>query len=156
MSGCPTPISQHHCRECRNTYARMRRHLNPSKSAEAQRAWREANPEKIAQYAANRKAAGKARKDQLRLYGLTPAGYEAMHDSQGGLCAICSKPPTYGCLQVDHDHVTGKVRALLCGNCNKAIGLLRDEAPRLLSAYWYLLQHSEELFSVDVFGDGST
>lgn len=51
---------------------------------------------------------------------------------QNGLCAICLKKPDHD-LRVDHDHETGKVRGLLCSNCNSGIGFL-DEDPKLFDA----------------------
>jgi hypothetical protein len=54
---------------------------------------------------------------------------------QGGLCAICREPERrrhangrLWDLGVDHDHLTGKVRGLLCARCNTAIAFLRDGA----------------------------
>jgi len=59
-------------------------------------------------------------------YGLTQAEYDAMLAEQGGVCAICKRSETKisinGTIQglcVDHNHETGKVRALLCDECNK-------------------------------------
>lgn len=56
-----------------------------------------------------------------------------MAKKQGGRCAICDEPPTarnqHGVkpLVVDHSHVTGKVRGLLCDSCNVAIGHIRED-----------------------------
>lgn len=44
-----------------------------------------------------------------------------MLKTQGGGCAICRKPPKKLRLHIDHDHVSGKVRGLLCARCNSAI-----------------------------------
>lgn len=69
-------------------------------------------------------------------YGLTPEQVESMREAQGGKCAICScyleKP------QVDHNHTTGKVRGLLCGNCNRALGIFQDSSVLLRLAAEYL------------------
>ena len=70
-------------------------------------------------------------------YGITKADYEKMLFVQMGLCAICLMKPKNK-LHVDHDHLTGKVRGLLCGNCNKALGLLRDNTDFLSKAIEYL------------------
>lgn len=57
-----------------------------------------------------------------RKYGITAADYFAMLSAQGGNCALCLLPPeTKRRLAVDHDHITGKVRGLLCTKCNSAL-----------------------------------
>lgn len=76
----------------------------------------------------------------LRRYGLTPEAYRALLESQGGVCAICKQPETAKnrSLSIDHDHVSGKVRGVLCTACNAAIGLLRESIPNLSAAIDYL------------------
>ena len=78
-------------------------------------------------------------------YGITEDHYFAMIDEQWGCCAICgAEDETIGeHLHVDHDHSTGAVRGLLCGACNKGLGLLRDNVKILKSAIRYL-ERSEE------------
>jgi hypothetical protein len=79
------------------------------------------------------------RKDQLRenhlqrKYGLDQEAYEKMLLEQNGRCFICptSIPGGMGQFAVDHCHKTGKIRKLLCFNCNTALGLLGDD-PNLL------------------------
>jgi len=57
------------------------------------------------------------------VYGITLEIYNQMLKAQGGVCAICHKEDSKGNhLSVDHDHSTGKVRGLLCGRCNLALG----------------------------------
>lgn len=76
----------------------------------------------------------------LRQYGLTIEQYFALLDAQKGVCASCGNPETSidsytkqvrEFLVVDHDHVTGKVRGLLCSNCNVALGFLQDDPIRI-------------------------
>jgi hypothetical protein len=65
--------------------------------------------------------------------------YDALFKAQKGLCAICGLPsPDETRLGVDHDHLSGKNRGLLCDPCNMAIGLLKDEVSRLQAAIEYL------------------
>ncbi len=66
----------------------------------------------------------------LRDFGITLEQYRAMFDQQKGLCAVCDRPSPDKALAVDHDHVTGEVRRLLCGNCNVAVGFVQ-ESPRI-------------------------
>lgn len=47
--------------------------------------------------------------------------YEAMLAAQGGGCAICGAGPKTRRLHIDHDHMSGKVRGLLCHRCNRAL-----------------------------------
>jgi hypothetical protein len=68
-------------------------------------------------------------------YGITEQDYENMKNVQGGKCAICGKEKL---LIVDHDHESGKVRALLCYGCNVGIGQLQDSVGVLQIAIDYL------------------
>lgn len=63
-----------------------------------------------------------------RLYGLTIDDYEEIHEHQDGCCGICEAPEDERPLVVDHCHVTGVVRGLLCSQCNTAIGLLQGDS----------------------------
>lgn len=81
-----------------------------------------------------------------RKYGLTFADYGVILASQNSQCAICSvhfSEAQRGVLFVDHCHTTGKVRGLLCQNCNTAIGLLRDSPLLCTKAAEYLLSSLE-------------
>ncbi len=68
----------------------------------------------------------------------------AMLRNQGGVCAICGRKPETGPLEVDHDHATDRNRGLLCGKCNRAIGLFDDDIARMQSAIDYIKRHREE------------
>ncbi|WP_433568063.1 endonuclease VII domain-containing protein (plasmid) [Nocardia sp. CA-151230] len=86
-----------------------------------------------------------------RKLGLSYDAYLAMRVAQDNRCGIC------GCfetevhpggqireLAIDHDHSTGRVRALLCGRCNKALGLMLDDPSRLRAAADYLESHAAQ------------
>lgn len=76
---------------------------------------------------------------QTRKYGITPEIYEELLQKQNGVCAICKQKCNYKSrLSIDHSHVTGKVRGLLCGNCNTSIGKFQDNIEVLKSAISYL------------------
>lgn len=76
-----------------------------------------------------------------KLYGLTGDKYEAMLRKQNGLCALCHQPETrrqYGRLtrlSVDHDHLSGHVRGLLCRACNAGIHTLEKVGSDVVLAY---------------------
>jgi ribosomal protein L34E len=80
-------------------------------------------------------------------YGITVKQYDRMLAQQNGVCACCGEPETDGPqgrnapkmralgktanLAVDHDHKTGDVRSLLCGKCNKALGIMMEDPERI-------------------------
>jgi hypothetical protein len=81
----------------------------------------------------------------LRRAGCSLQEYERLKERQRGVCAICGRPPVgKQRLSVDHCHVTGQVRGLLCDPCNTALGLLGDDPERLLAAARYLKHHKEQ------------
>lgn len=69
----------------------------------------------------------------LEGYGITVAQWEALFESQGRCCAICRRDKFCGGRgwATDHNHVTGAVRGILCGNCNQGLGRFQDR-PALL------------------------
>ncbi len=81
-----------------------------------------------------------------KTYGMSLEDHDALVVSQNGRCAICHKPErdfsaNRPWLCVDHDHLTGRVRGLLCTPCNAALGHFRD-ADSVLQAVWvYLMGH---------------
>ena len=79
-----------------------------------------------------------------RAYGITLSEYQELLSKQDSKCAICgvdnngkyrNKPRAFA---VDHCHTTGKIRGLLCSDCNTGIGLLKDNINFLQSAIKYL------------------
>lgn len=117
-----------HCIQCRRDYAR-----------EYYRARIAEDPDYGKRY---------SRKATLAKYGLTPEEYDEMFAQQNGRCAICDREPegngvSHHNLVVDHDHETGKVRALLCDFCNRGIGIFREDPDLLMTAAAYLLQNRE-------------
>jgi hypothetical protein len=76
------------------------------------------------------------------IYGISLDDYARLLARQGGVCAICQRPPAKERLCIDHCHATGKVRGLLCRACNFALGLLRDDANAVMAAAAYLRKAS--------------
>lgn len=73
-----------------------------------------------------------------RYYGITPAEYDTYYSRQNGVCAICKQPPGKRKLAVDHDHVTKRIRGLLCARCNTGLGQFIDSVNLLQKAVEYL------------------
>jgi hypothetical protein len=82
----------------------------------------------------------------LKRYGISVLEYELRLALQGGVCAICKEKPKRW-LFVDHCHRTGKVRGLLCGNCNSGLGFYQDNPRLTLAATTYLRAFYESLKS---------
>ena len=92
---------------------------------------------------------GNRAKKIRKRYDLSPDDVVKMYKKQNGRCAICgvkgdvfelgfNKRPT---LAIDHDHRTGKVRELLCIECNLGIGKLKDCWKVVKNAFKYLKKH---------------
>lgn len=85
----------------------------------------------------------------LKQYGMTPEDYENLVAAQGDRCAICrgshrgaNGSENYSWC-VDHSHSTGKVRGLLCSDCNMGLGRFGDNPETLSAAAAYLTLHRE-------------
>lgn len=79
-----------------------------------------------------------------RLFGMTLEEYEQKAAKQDNVCAICGGLCKSGKrLAVDHNHTTGKIRDLLCGNCNGGLGKFQDDPELLLKAAEYLRKHDD-------------
>ena len=77
-------------------------------------------------------------------FGLSLADYDQMLKAQNGVCAICETVESghkTGSFQVDHCHSSGKIRKLLCINCNTAIGRAKDDIDILRKMITYLEAH---------------
>jgi len=79
-------------------------------------------------------------KNRGREYGLTPDELRQLEEAQKGICACCGDGPIK--LVIDHNHKTGKVRALLCAHCNWAAGHVKDDPLRAELLAAYLRKHS--------------
>ena len=81
------------------------------------------------------------RRRHLSKYKITPEQYDVLFKEQNGLCAVCHKPPLgigkQG-LVIDHDHVTGRVRALIHTTCNCLLGHAQEDIETLEGAIRYL------------------
>lgn len=78
----------------------------------------------------------------------TPEVFEALLASQDYQCGICGGALTLDRnTHVDHCHITGQIRGVLCGQCNTGLGLFRDDPELLTQARNYLMGHNGKEFS---------
>ncbi len=114
------------CKVCSNTRVEKWVSQNPEKRKEiANKHWRNHRDSHRA-YA------------RFRKYGLGRDEYAALVEKHQGRCGICQREEK---LTVDHCHATGKIRGLLCGDCNRALGLFRDNDESLLAAAAYIKEN---------------
>lgn len=116
------PVTRLRCKRCVRASER-RRFRKPGSNARNKRWWK-----------ANQEYHQFTR--LLVRHGLTLDQFHALAEQQDfgcAICAECEKP-----FNVDHDHVTGRVRGLLCGGCNRGLGQFSDDVDKLRKAVTYL------------------
>jgi hypothetical protein len=118
----------------------------------SQQRWNARNRERVLSYQKQWNLENRehtAHENRRRRYGVSREQYDEILDRQDGLCAICRGPEKrmiYGRLRplaVDHNHVTGQIRGLLCSSCNQAIGFFDEDEQKMVAAIAYLAEHSE-------------
>lgn len=128
---------QPYCLECRKSYYREHKEEilasqqeyyveHKDEKIDSAVKWKKANPERYAEIQRNHswKKAG--------VNDFVQSDYDGMFIAQGGVCAICGGSQTIKYknklrqLDVDHDHITGEPRALLCNICNQKVGLYEN------------------------------
>lgn len=119
----------YHCKACMSVKTRAWREAHKEQTKETSRIWRR----------------GKHRRIRLwNAYKMSVEEYELLLEAQGGVCAICGRPETavnqWGplVLAVDHDHITGVIRGLLCHRCNRGLGYFHDNPEYLIEAAHYV------------------
>jgi 5-methylcytosine-specific restriction endonuclease McrA len=130
------------CKTCFAARAQVWYGANRDKVIARVKAWQAANPDR---HRETQKAVRERRRPVnrdahlRRKFGIGSPEYDAMLESQGGVCAICGRSPRKGSsLHVDHDHETGCVRGLLCFRCNGGLGQFAESPERLVEAAEYL------------------
>lgn len=131
------------CKRC-NLAAKHERYMaDPEPTKARVRQWQKDNPERYREMLRRIRESpeGKRREREghlRRTHGITQADYDAMFQAQKGRCKICGRRPAKGkSLHIDHDHVTGRIRGLLCSSCNHALGLFAESPERLRRAAEY-------------------
>jgi len=113
--------SSYYCKSCR----KVMRKESYWKNVDSERSYSRTNQRKLR---------------LVRVYNITEDDYANLYGDQSGKCAICENSNVR--LVIDHNHDTGKVRQLLCDNCNRGIGLLKDNPEILQKAADYLRKFS--------------
>lgn len=115
---------------------------NSEKIKESRKMYKSTHKENLREYYRNNKEKIK-HNFYKRKYGITIEEYDKLLNEQKGCCAICFiKQKDIGRnLSIDHCHTTGKIRGLLCNNCNASIGLFKEDINILESAINYLKIH---------------
>ena len=78
----------------------------------------------------------------VKNYGITQEDYDKKLAYQNYGCGLCGQAPRIKKLAVDHCHTTGKIRDLLCGSCNTALGLFKDNPELMNKAADYIRKHN--------------
>ena len=106
--------------------------------------WVKKNREKVDVYHQNYKNKHSDRlksKDLKRRLGITLDDKNRMIEKQNSRCYVCDKKLEFSQCCVDHDHNTGKIRKILCTNCNKGLGIFKDDVKLLEKLVLYLKEH---------------
>jgi hypothetical protein len=114
---------------CKACYSQQLEHRSLEKRRKQHAEWRKNNPRKV--QAAHRRY----------IYGVDESYIQERLTVQAGLCAICRQAPA---TDLDHNHITDSPRGMLCGGCNRGIGLLKDDIGIVQRAVEYLKMWEKE------------
>lgn len=123
---------QHQCKSCKYKGNEEWRKRNREAVNAKQRAYQRANPDV------------ERRSWVKKKYGMSWDDYQFFVELHGGCCEVCGRGEAEEgrLLSVDHCHATGRNRGLLCGNCNRALGLLHDDVRRIRELADYMECHA--------------
>lgn len=117
------------CKPCVNRHRRNTYRANRERELQKQHQYYKEHP--------NRRRATRIK----HLYGIEYSEYERLRELQQGCCAVCGTAPDRD-LHVDHCHTTGRVRGLLCGGCNRALGIMHDDPACIRRLALYAERHA--------------
>jgi hypothetical protein len=133
------------CKSCNLAEKKKRYDADPQAHIDRVRRWQQENSERLNAYRRERRGLPEVkRRDRdsyyRRKYGKTADEIDEIVELQGGRCLICKceLPERLASRHLDHDHETGKIRGVLCIDCNHGLGKFRDEPDLLLRAVVYL------------------
>lgn len=116
-----------YCKKCNNEYTKIWRKNHRAICNEWYKDWYKRNKlDKIREYGL------------LSNYNITLEEYRKLLEGQNGVCKICGKSDSKA-LSVDHSHITGEIRGLLCQKCNSGLGMFNDSPELLNKAIEYLI-----------------
>lgn len=118
------------CKECNQKYSKIYYKKNRKSQLLKTKKYRQKNKDIHYKNVKNAK--------YKRQFGITLEDYYKISELQNHRCAICGKEENGKQLAVDHCHETGKVRGLLCSNCNLGLGKLGDSIESVGKALAYL------------------
>jgi hypothetical protein len=134
-----------HRNECKLCFKALAKARYDSRSAvERATQWRRDNPERFREYQKEYRARPERKRAMRdlhyrRTFGISADDFDALVASQGGGCAICGcVPEREASLHVDHDHLSGEIRGILCIGCNQGLGQFRDDPDLLERAAGYV------------------
>lgn len=130
------------CKSCEKEWRKVYVEKNRGKINKQSNALYHARYRTDAEYRKTRRLRGRAARFDMAVDDYVDM-YNGLMEKQQGRCAIC------GChhvdlgkaFDVDHDHVTGKIRGLLCNACNTSLGLMGDDPVRLRRAADYIEEY---------------
>lgn len=129
------------CKSCDYIKQKEYKEKNIERLRIRNRAYYLANKDKKVEYERNWR--------MMKRYGITFADKERMYAQQKGKCLICNDGGDLKKIHIDHNHQNGKVRGLLCYQCNSAIAFLKEDISILQKAIDYLkLYDGEEVNNI--------
>lgn len=139
--GAGNSIATIKCPSCNNDFEIKIRNINRGGGVYCSK---KCNPS----YAAKYERSVLLRRRNLKKYGLSIEKYQDIVESINNKCQICGKTPSpssvrHNKLSVDHDHVTGQLRGLICHKCNVALGLFCEDVDILNNAIQYLNKYNK-------------
>ena len=131
--------SEFYPKRYRNVSGEVRSYLNSickTCFAAGTKTWESKNPDKRRAITRNYR--------RKKMFGIDSAEYLRMNERQNFACAICGSADGKRRLDIDHCHSSGRIRELLCTNCNNGLGRFQDSADLLRKAADYIEKHSEK------------
>jgi len=136
------------CKPCLKAAHRDWYRRNREQAIAKVKAWQRANANHVNAYQRELRSRPEQKRKQRdayyrRTFGISADEFDALLENQRGVCAICArKPEREASFHLDHDHVTGDIRGILCLGCNQGVGQFQDDAALLERAAAYVREFS--------------